>query len=217
MTIVGRRAKVMAKVAPFVLLAGLAACTPPVPPMVTLDDRACTPAPDFTAARPLPLSANAAPNNAATVVFDQNSPCWQTADGKKRTYAIFTLPDSPAPFLIGVTSLLQGQALFAPHLYMFDGLGRPLRDMPRDSFLFHGSALYLGIRAYPNERYLMIASETDKVGAQESQLRDGTNASAAGGGGLYVSIHTGFETDRNYTYAVNGTVNVVASPVPKAN
>jgi hypothetical protein len=209
--------RLLVRFAALLLIAELAACVPPPPPIVSLDDRACTPAPDFTLARPLSLSAGTIPNNGATVVFDQNSPCWQPASGKRSAYALLTLPDSLDPFLVGVTSLLQGQTLFAPHLYMLDEGGNPLRDMPRDSFLFHGSSLYLGIRAYPNERYLLIASEADTVGTQESQIRDGTNVTTTSSGGIYFSIHTGFETNQNYTYAVNGTVTVVASPIPKAN
>lgn len=192
----------------------LAGCAvPPPPPVVSLDGRACTPAPDFTAAHLLELGARP-----TTVSFDQNTPCWQSSEGKRSAYALFTLPDSTEPYLLSVTSAPIGEALIAPHLYLLDGFGNRLRDASRDSFVFHGSSLALNLRAYPNERYLLVASEPDTLGAGGSQLRDGvvvTNISTGYGG--FVSVHTGFEQNQSYTYAVNGTIVVSAGPIPKVN
>jgi len=192
-------------------LAGCAVAPPP--PMTTLDGRICTPAPDFTLSHPLELGARA-----TIMSFDQNTPCWQSAEGKRSAYVLFTLPNGIEPYLLSVTSAPIGQALIAPHLYLLDGLGNKLRDASRDSFAFHGSSLSMNLRAYPNERYLLVASEPDTLGGGGSQLRDGvvvTNYSTGYGG--FVSIHTGFEQNQNYVYAVNGTIIVSAEPIPKVN
>lgn len=195
------------------LMLGLAGCVPPPPPITSLDGRLCTPAPDFTAAHALQLGATA-----VSIPFDQNSPCWQSSDGKKSAYAVFALPNNTEPYLVGVTSTPIGQALIIPHLYLLDGFGNRLRDMPRDAFMLHGSSLYLGIRVYPDERYLLVASDPDTLGGQGSQLWDGVAASTyATGNGGFVTVHTGFEVNQNFTYAVNGTITVSATPIPKVN
>src|SRR6185437_6006226 len=133
-------------------------------------------------------------------------------------YALFTLPNSTGPYLLSVTSSPIGQALIAPHLFLLDGLGNKLRDASRDSFAFHGSSLAMTLRAYPNERYLLVASEPDTLGTGGSQLRDGVNVTSISTGyGGFVSVHTGFEENQSYVYAVNGTITVSAGPIPKVN
>ena len=153
---------------------------------------------------------------AITVDLDQNTPCWQSEDGAKSAYVLFALPDNLEPYLVRVSSPAIGNTLFAPRLLMLDGLGSKLREMPRGSFTFHGSSLYLGIRVYPGERYLMVASDPAVVGQQVSQLQAGTQVTTAASGGVYFTVHTGFENNLNFTYAVNGKVIVSAEPIPKA-
>lgn len=202
------------RAAALVMSLGLAGCAvPPPPPVVSLDGRICTPAPEFAGSHLLVLG-----ERPMIVPFDQNTPCWQSAEGKRSAYALFTLPNDTEPYLLSVTSVPNGQALIAPHLYLLDGFGNKLRDASRDSFAFHGSSLALTLRAYPNERYLLVASEPDTLGSGGSQLRDGvvvTNYSTGYGG--FVSVHTGFEQNQQYTYAVNGTIAVSASAIPKVN
>jgi hypothetical protein len=195
------------------LLAALAlsACAPSPPPITSLEGRACTPAPDFTTARPLRLDSN----NRVTVDLDQNASCSQTSDGALSAYVLFSLPDSLEPYLVTVTSQSQGQTLFAPRLLVLDGLGNPLREMPRSSFQYHGAALYLGIRIYPGEKYVMVASDPRAVGQQVSQLRAGTQANTVASGGIYFTYYTGFEANQIFTFAFNGKVTVSAEPMPK--
>jgi hypothetical protein len=201
-------------VAAFLGSLSLVGCVvPPPPPLTSLDGRVCTPAPDFTGSHLLELGARQ-----TIVPFDQNSPCWQAGEGKRSAYVLFTLPNSTEPYLLSVTSNPIGQALIAPHLYLLDGVGNTLRDASRDSFAFHGSSLSMTLRAYPNERYLLVASEPDTLGSGGSQLRDGVvvqNYSTGYGG--FVSVHTGFEQNQQYVYAVNGMIAVSAGPIPKVN
>jgi hypothetical protein len=190
----------------------LSGCASPPPPIVGVEGRDCASVPEFGGAHELRL----APGNAVTVDLDQNTPCWQASDGGKSAYVMFALPDSIEPYLVTVTSPAIGQAIFAPRLLMLDGLGNTQRTMPRDSFTFHGSSLYLGIRAYPGEKYLLVASDPKVVGQQVSQLREGTQATTSSSGGVYFTIHTGFETNQSFTYALNGRIIVSAEPIPKA-
>lgn len=200
--------RLIALSAPF----AIAACAAPPPPVTTLDDRTCSPAPDFSGAHLLELGAKP-----MTVAFDQATPCWQPSEGKRSAYAVFSLPSDTDPYLVTVTSVPVGQALIAPHLYLLDGFGNKLRDAARDAFAFHGSSLSLTVRVYPNERYLLVASEPDTLGTGGSQLRDGVVVSTYPAGVATITVHTGYELNQSYVYAVNGTITVAAGPIPKVN
>jgi hypothetical protein len=128
-----------------------------------------------------------------------------------------SLPENAEPYLIAVTSRIVGTTLFAPRIVVFDATGKPLRSMAGDSFMFHGAALYLGIRAQPGERYLMVASEPRTVGQETSQLWAGTQTTVGVAAGVAYQVHTGFEKNANFTYAVNGQVTVAVQPMPKVN
>jgi hypothetical protein len=189
----------------------LCGCASPPPPIVGMEGRSCTAVPEFAGAHQLKLASG----NAVTVDLDQNTPCWEASDGGKSAYVVFALPDNIEPYLVTVTSPALGQTLFAPRLIMLDGFGNRQREMSRDSFTFHGASLYLGIRVYPGEKYLMVASDPNAVGQQVSQIRDGTQTTTTSSGGIYFTIHTGFETNQSFTYALNGRVIVAAELIPK--
>lgn len=205
----------------FALLGGLSACTTTKAPepvlTLLLDGRACAREPDLTTARALALATN----KAITVAVDEKMPCLSDSIGDPSVYAVFSLPQAMEEFLVSVTSMPQGQTLFAPRVMMVDENGRVMREVPRDVFVFHGPALYLGLRARQGERYLVVASDPKVVGQQVSHIQSATQSNTYGAvtsaGGFYVNINTGSETTNDYTYAHNGSIVVAATPVPKAN
>lgn len=197
--------------AALVFAAALSACAPTSPPpIITLGQRACAAVPDFTAAHPVPLDG--ASN--VTVDIGKDTACWQRAKGGPSAYVLFALPDSLSPYLLTVTSEAEGKTLFAPRVVMFDGFGRVLREMPRTSFQYHGTSLYLGVRVYPDEKYAMVASDPQVVGKTVAQVIDGTQQQYVTSGFLTVTLHSGYEVTANLVYAVNGKVSVSAAPMP---
>ncbi len=198
--------------AALVLAAGISGCASPPEPITNLDGRVCTPVLEFSAARPLGLDDK----NEITVDIDQKAPCWVSKNGERSTYLLFSLPDSIDPYLLTVRSESAGQTIFAPRLLMLDGFGNVLREMPRESFQYHGASLYLGIRVHPAEKYALVASDPRVIGQAVSQVQDGTRVQTIVSSGIAVSIHTGTETTAKYVFAVNGKVTVTAKPMPKA-
>jgi hypothetical protein len=194
-------------------LLALSACVAPPPPIVSLEGRDCTREPNLATAASLSLD----PNKALTVKLDGSAACLQTGEGSRSAYAIFQLPQSTDEYVVAVASAPLGRGLFSPHLLMLDANGSVLRELPRDSFLFHGPSLSAGIRARPAERYLIVASDPETVGRNVSQLAGNTQVTAGSSGLVYFQIHTGSETTNTYTYAHNGTVTVFAHPLPKVN
>lgn len=202
-----------------VMLGSLAACVgdPAPPPVTSLGDRACSDQPFLGDAKPVVLDRD----KSVTVKLDGTAPCWQAADGAKSIYSAFALPQNGEPVLLSVTSDPIGVGLFAPRVLLLDETDRVVRELPRDSFMFHGSSLYLGIRLHPGERYLVVASDTGSVGRQfdhtveTTRVTEGSAVSASGG--VFFSIHTGADSTTTYTYSYNGTVTVTAQPMPKGN
>jgi hypothetical protein len=198
-----------------VLPALLAACAAPaVPPILSLDGRPCVARPDLASAQALPLDAG----NPVKLDLDAGAACLEPGGGGRSAYAAFRLPRSEQPYLLTVTSAPLGDTLFSPRLVLLDEQGKVLREVPRDDFMFHGVALYAGLRAAPAERYLIVASDAPTVGQQVSHIIGESRATPMPVGiGALVIINSGSERQQVITYAHNGRVTVAAQPMPKAN
>jgi hypothetical protein len=201
----------------------LAACsnTPAPPPVVSLDARICTARPDLAGARALPLEApsdgGVPSGKGVTVPLAADAACLKPAGGEKRVYALFKLPESAAPYIITIASDPVGSGLLSPYAETLDQEGRVLRVVQRDSFMFHGAALAVGLRSHPEEQYLLVASDPASVGQTVSQIAGTTQVTTSGTGTIFFTLHTGSETTRTLTYAHSGSITVKAAPVPKAN
>jgi hypothetical protein len=201
--------------APLLLTLLLCGCgTPPGPPPITsLGNRGCAPAPDLAAARPVFLSAQ----QPATADVDAAAPCVTTSDGARAAYQVFGLPDAPTPYLVTVASEPQGQTLFAPRVMILDGNGATQQELPREAFMFHGTKLSVAFRTHGTERFVVVLSDPSSIGTQVSQMKSGVQATAVPAGPVIFFAHTGFESSSVYTYAHNGRVTVSAQPIPTVN
>ena len=205
----------------FVLLGGLSACTTNMGPepvlTLFLDGRACAKDADLAMPRALALATN----KAVTVAVDEKMPCLTDSSGDPSVYTVFSLPQAMEEFLVSITSMPQGLTLFAPRVMMLDESGRAMREITRDTFVFHGPALYLGLRVRQGERFLVVASDPKVVGQKVSHIQSATQANTlaavTAAGAFYVNVYTGSEMASDYTYAHNGSIVVAATPVPKAN
>jgi hypothetical protein len=193
----------------------VAACArTPVLPVTSLDGRACSDAPSVLGARPVALGGS------ATVIVDANAPCLQQADGGA-AYTVFELPNNPEPILVTIASTPLDQCLFAPRALLLDPLGGVVREVPPESFMFHGLALKAGLRLRPGEHYLVVASYPAAVGHEGSQIVSGAHLSnvsvAAGAVVAGFKVYTGSEDVRGFLYTHNGRVVVTVQRMPAAN
>jgi len=193
------------------LLIVLAGCAAAPPPTTSLEGRSCTARLDLANPRPLVLSGGS-----VKVTLDQTSSCLEAA-GEKSTYLLFRLPDAAEEYIVSVSSEPLGRGLFAPHLLLLDDAGQLQRQLPRDSFMFHGAALAINIRVHPGERFLVVSSDSDTTGQQISHLVASTNVTTVSTGFVAFNVHTGAENTNSYTYAYNGVVIVAAVKIPKVN
>jgi hypothetical protein len=143
------------------------------------------------------------------VTLDGSGPCLQDGQGAKSLYAVFRLPAASTPYQITIASQPLGAGLFSPHLLLVDDQGKVLREIPRDSFLFHGDDLSVALRAHPGEAYLVAASDPQSVGQQVSQIAENTSTTVMPAGPYaMVFISRGSDATSTYTYAHNGTIKV---------
>ena len=197
-----------------ILLAMLAAlaggCAKPPPmPTLSLEGRSCTDKPDLAAASAVPLEND----KPVSVMLDDKAPCLQAAGAAKVTYAAFSLPQSTEEYVLTIISAPIGEGRFSPRMALLDAGGDTLREIPPDMFMARGTALRAGLRRHSGERYLVISADPDTIGQTKSQIVDATKVYQSGGG---FQIHTGVENNVSITNAYNGTVTVLAQPIPKA-
>lgn len=196
------------------LAVSLGACTPPPgpPPITQLGDSPCASAPDLATVRPVFLSSD----KPVIVDLDATAACLSLPDGKRGVYIAFGLPESPKPYMVTISSTPQGETLFSPRALVLDASGATVQELPRHAFMFHGATLSVAFRTHGNERFVVVTSDPDSVGRQQSQLQSGTQTTTAASGPVILTVRTGWEKSNNYTYALNGRISVSAQPVPSA-
>ncbi len=194
------------------LLALLAGCAAPPPPLLDISKHVCTPAPELISATPVPLGDPRRPD-VVKLQIDDTAHCLETPEGKS-LYGAFRLPDSPTPYMIAVRSTPVGQGLFVPRLLLLDGTGAVRREIGRDSLEFRGPTLTALIRSHPDERYLVVASTPKAVGETESRIVERTQAATAAANGAYFTIYGGTDTAQTFVYDHGGLITVYAATIP---
>jgi hypothetical protein len=190
----------------------LSGCTKPPPPLpnVSLAYRNCSQEPDLATARTLIL----APDKPITTTLDENAACFGGAPEFRSTYLAFDLPQSSDSYLLYVSSTQLGEGLFSPRLQLLDDAGKVLREVGRNSFMFHGTALSVTLRTHPGERYLIVSSDPNSVGQATSRVIDGVSVSTGQAGRYFYTTHAGYEAELTSVNSHNGIITVSAQPVP---
>jgi len=183
----------------------LTGCTPPPPPTTSIADRACIAMPDLTSATALDL-----PTRQVRVTLDGTAPCIETNDTRS-VYTVFRLPEADGEYLLSLTSAPLGEGLFYPRVTALGANGNVLREIPRDSFVFRGNTLSLGLRMRPEEKYLLVMSDPENTGQNISRIEEAVTATTYAVGAV---VYSGASTTANYTYAYNGVITVSTSEAP---
>lgn len=179
-----------------------------VPVTVSLVDKNCSTG--FDVAKAKPLSVGADP---LRVTVDVNAPCFAGNEGAS-LYAAFALPRSNKEYFISITSNSTNDGILAPRALLLDKQGHIVREIGRDSFVFHGTALYAGVRIHADEDYLIVASDPRSVGQTVSQTIDTTQAHVVSAGVVYATVFTGSTATKNMTYSHTEVIAIEAKPVP---
>lgn len=191
--------------------AWLSACAKSVdlPPTTVISGRSCAAQFDISSARDIVLNGKT-----LSVSVDANSPCTIDQDNASSLYNSFRLPTSEREYFVSVLSSPVGDGLLSPRVIMLDANGVKLREVPRDAFVFHGSALYLGVRVRAGERYLIVASDPATVGHEISQTFDATQSNVYAAGPVFVNVNTGSSTMKTEIYSHTGSLTITAQQLP---
>jgi hypothetical protein len=213
-----RRASPLAALALAALgLAGCAATAPPTPALLSLDGRPCAAAPALDPASPVAMRKPMEPYAGATAEIDGRGACLVDPGGARSLYVVFALPESAEPYVISVASVPLGETILAPRVLVLDARGAVLRERGRDDFAFRGTRLEAGLRAYPGDRFLVVASDPASVGRRDTQVVGQIQSTPVCSMYGCFYVNTGAERSGAYVYAHNGRVVVAAEPMPKVN
>lgn len=180
-----------------------------VPPTTVISGRSCAAQFDISSARDIALNGKE-----LSVSVDANSPCTTDQASASSLYSSFLLPASEREYFVSVVSNPVGSGLLSPRVIMLDANGSKLREVPRDAFVFHGSALYLGVRIRTGERYLIVASDPATVGQEISQTFDATQSNVYAAGPVFVAVHSGSSMTKTEIYSHTGSLTITAQPLP---
>jgi hypothetical protein len=180
------------------------------PPLTALPVHDCAAAPDLSKAAALVLD----PKDDTERIVDiaAATPCVKTASGDA-LYVVYSLPQTSAPYVIGVASPAMGATLFAPHVMLLAADGTVKREYSGDQLEFHGDGLGVRVRNHGDEAYLVIASDPGAVGRSTTRINEATRVGYGSTGTATFEIHTGSESRDTYTYAHNGRVTVTLTPI----
>ena len=199
----------------FASLAGLfalTACAKPEPPLLTLGDRACDPAPSLRDAVPVPLDGS------ADASLGAQSGCLNVAGGTT-SYAVFRLPDTPQPANLTIRSLVAGTRLVPTQATVLNGAGQPRRTVSASEFNSSIDGLQAGLRTMPDDRYVVVSADPTQVGGRLTlrlSLRDQGGVAVAAGPifvPLVIPLSPVTVTHRSVTLSLSGTVRVAIAPI----
>lgn len=104
--------------------------------------------------------------------MDGSSRCLDRGTGPI-AYLPFRLPAYRAPYSITIDSEMAGTSLFAPEVFLLNGVGQAQRSVPYERFSVRGNKLRATVfinGGNASERYLVVASSATVVGKVEEKL-----------------------------------------------
>lgn len=204
---------VAAIVAMAALLGGCATPDPGMTPITSIADRTCATAPDFS--RAIPLLVDKKDSKLTSTKVDNTASCFADSRGPS-TYVVFAIPPLTGQYTIQVDSTPSGKALFAPRIMLFDKDGGLKRTFMEKQINYRGYALSAVFRNHNEEAYLVVASDPQAVGQQDTRIAGNTNVNMICTAYGCFQSYSGAETTTNVTFSHNGLVSVRLVPIPPA-
>lgn len=193
------------------LVGGCVTTSAPPPAVVDISQRSCDN--HFAADRPLVVPDDGKP---LSLKFDDTTACYRLADGTQAVYRLVMLPPNSEDRTLTVSIGIAGPALMAPHLILLQADLAPDRELASDAFLFRGNQLTGALRVHASDRYLLVRSDTARVGVSSTRIQSTVTATMAATGTLMIPISYGADTAQTLTYSHHGTVLVSLSPSAKS-
>ena len=196
-------------------IAALAAATtgcvtvePPLPPVLSIAGKTCSPQPDLsTAVTTVP--ARPAQWRDVSSVVGATTGCIATEAGEAN-YVVFTLPDHPANHTITVGGTKDVLGIFAPSVSVLDANGAPVRTFEPSRYADLGTLVGVQFRPPAEARYVLVQSDPALVGKEVSALEVGINSSTmyAGAGTAFYQHASGAVNNARRVFSHEGMVSL---------
>ncbi|MBA2587765.1 MAG: hypothetical protein H0U98_03975 [Alphaproteobacteria bacterium] len=198
-------------------LAVLGACAPrPVPPpVVDMVALPCANAMVMQGAVPLSFDPKEKDEKTTIAILDGRSCCIQDADGSRRLYQLFALPEMKAPYILSIRTSPWADTILAPRGLLLAGDGTVMRSTSHADFIFRGEQLSALVRSHPGEAYLVVTSDTEVLGREVARITESVQVTAAvmPYGGAFI-WHSGLDTTHRMTLSPAGHIEVTVAPFP---
>lgn len=188
--------------------------------MTSLGDRECPVTPDLSSTEPVPLGSD----RGAVVRLGADSPCLTLPNGTKGTYARFQLPQDGSSVLLKITSdagSTGGSGMIPPRAWLLDDAGKLSREIGFGTFRFSAreSGLSTTTRVRPGETKLVVLSDPLRIGEtrawQFNEVLNRHGGSYQVASVIFIPVYTRPATALTVRFSYNGTIRVVAVPVPR--
>jgi hypothetical protein len=189
-------------------VAGCVTVAPPEPAMLTFDRTDCT-AVDLSKAISLTPAKEQAVHYVSAPV-DATSPC-ATLDAKSSAYALFAIPTDSEDKTLTVGAYLEPLRILSPAVSVLDAEGRETRRFKSDEFMYRGMNYSVLFRPRPNERFVLVSSDPERVGQRYDSISIGTNATTTYTGYGTATIRTGVDTAQSRAFSYYGAAQVTVN------
>jgi hypothetical protein len=201
-----------AALASLALLSACASNQKSIAPVTDISARDC--AASFDLSKAAALAFDGKKESTQSIDINETTPCVKGAAGSA-VYVAYSLPASPAPYVIGVSSIAAGPTMFAPHVMMLGSDGAVKREFSGSAIEFRGDGLSVIFRNHADETYLVVASDPAVAGKTNSRIVEATQVYTGSTGFATYQIHTGTDMNQDYMLAHNGRVAITLTPIEK--
>lgn len=201
---------------PVALVAALAGCATPQPPMeplLSLTRADCDARPDFTAALPVRTEEW----RGTPALLGAAGRCLVVPGGAPTTYAVFALPAGPAPYTLEILSSIVPRTVVRPVATLYDVAGQLVRTVPPEDFETDITGLRAGVRPRGTERWLVVAADQARLGQTLKLQLGGLDGRVQIAATVFIPmvivppIVPDVVRERSAIYALNGRITVIAS------
>jgi len=200
-------------------LAALSACAPKLvpPPIVDMASMPCANAMGMRSVTPLLFDPKGKDEKTTTAILDGTSDCILDADGGRRLYQMFALPETGAPYIISVRTSPWADTILAPRVLLLGGDGRTMRSTTHADFTFRGEQLSALVRSHQDESYLAVTSDSEVLGKEITRVIEAVHSTvAATAGGAFI-WYSGTDVTHRMVLSAAGRVEVTITPFPIEN
>lgn len=191
-----------------VVLAGCVTAPPPPPALFTYDRSDCGAEPNLAPAIGLTPEKE-------KVLYEVLTPIGPASGclirgGKPTPYVIYALPSDTGNKIFDVGAVIESARIFAPEVTTLNEKGASVRTFARDKYNYRGSLYSVQFEARPEERYILVTTDSELVGQRYDSIAISTNTTTISVGVAASNWTTGVDTRQLRMFSYDGVARASA-------